>query len=51
MLRTPDLHHEVLAGLLVPWAAVADRWGRRRMLLLGYAIIASGPLSWGTGAD
>jgi len=26
----------------------ADHWA---MLLLGYAIIASGPLSWGTGAD
>jgi len=27
---------------------VADHWA---MLLLGYAIVASGPLSWGTGAD
>ena len=33
-----DVYSLVLAGLLVPWAAVADRWGRRRMLLLGYAI-------------
>ena len=30
-----DVYSLVLAGLLVPWAAVADRWGRRRMLLLG----------------
>jgi purine-cytosine permease-like protein len=27
---------------------VGDHWA---MLLLGYAIVASGPLSWGTGAD
>ena len=27
---------------------VADHWA---MVLLGYAIVASGPLSWGTGAD
>lgn len=33
-----DVYSLVLAGLLIPWAAVADRWGRRRMLLLGYAI-------------
>lgn len=33
-----DIYSLVLAGLLVPWAGVADRWGRKRMLLLGYSI-------------
>lgn len=33
-----DVYSLVLAGLLVSWAAVADRWGRKRMLMLGYAI-------------
>lgn len=33
-----DVYSLVLAGLLVSWAAVADRWGRKRMLLLGYGI-------------
>ncbi|WP_435201182.1 MFS transporter [Janibacter sp. GS2] len=33
-----DVYSLVLAGLLVSWAALADRWGRRRMLMLGYAI-------------
>ncbi|WP_232680320.1 MFS transporter [Nocardioides sp. R-C-SC26] len=35
-----DAYALVLAGLLIPVAALADRWGRRRMLLLGYAIFA-----------
>ncbi len=35
-----DVYSLVLAGLLVPWAGVADRWGRKRMLLLGYTIFA-----------
>ncbi|MFT4187572.1 MAG: MFS transporter [Aeromicrobium sp.] len=35
-----DIYSLVLAGLLVSWAAVADRWGRKRMLLLGYGIFA-----------
>ncbi|NLG55124.1 MAG: MFS transporter [Rhodococcus sp.] len=35
-----DSYSLVLAGLLVSVAAIADRWGRRRMLLLGYAIFA-----------
>ncbi|MGJ0203536.1 MFS transporter [Leucobacter sp. gxy201] len=33
-----DVYSLILAGLLVPLAAVADRWGRKRMLLLGYTI-------------
>lgn len=35
-----DIYSLVLAGLLVSWAAIADRWGRKRMLMLGYAIFA-----------
>ncbi len=35
-----DIYSLVLAGLLVSWAALADRWGRKRMLMLGYAIFA-----------
>ena len=33
-----DVYSLVLAGLLVSWAAIADRWGRKRMLMLGYGI-------------
>lgn len=33
-----DIYSLVLAGLLVSFSAVADRWGRKKMLLLGYAI-------------
>lgn len=33
-----DVYSLVLAGLLVSFAAIADRWGRKRMLMLGYAI-------------
>lgn len=35
-----DVYSLVLAGLLVSVSAVADRWGRRRMLALGYAVFA-----------
>ncbi|MDI6024576.1 MFS transporter [Leucobacter sp. UT-8R-CII-1-4] len=35
-----DIYSLVLAGLLVSWAAIADRWGRKRMLMLGYAIFS-----------
>jgi len=35
-----DVYSLVLAGLLVSWAAIGDRWGRKRMLLLGYSIFA-----------
>ncbi|GAB2562537.1 MFS transporter [Leucobacter ruminantium] len=33
-----DVYSLVLAGLLVSFAAIADRWGRKRMLMLGYSI-------------
>ncbi|KIP52879.1 MFS transporter [Leucobacter komagatae] len=33
-----DVYALVLAGLLVSFAALADRWGRKRMLMLGYTI-------------
>jgi DHA2 family multidrug resistance protein-like MFS transporter len=33
-----DAYALVLAGLLVPLAAVADRWGRRRMLIFGFSV-------------
>ncbi len=39
-----DIYSLVLAGLLVSWAAVADRWGRKKMLMLGYAIFLLGSL-------
>lgn len=39
-----DVYSLVLAGLLVPFAAVADRWGRKRMLLLGYTIFGAASL-------
>ncbi|ALG86489.1 MFS transporter [Gordonia phthalatica] len=32
-----DVYSLVLAGLLVPAAALADRWGRKRLLMAGYA--------------
>lgn len=35
-----DAYALVLAGLLVPLSALADRWGRRRMLLLGFTVFA-----------
>lgn len=36
-----DVYSLVLAGLLVSVAALADRWGRKRMLLLGYTVFAA----------
>lgn len=33
-----DIYSLVLAGLLIPMSAVADRWGRRRMLMVGFSI-------------
>lgn len=35
-----DIYSLVLAGLLVSFAAIADRWGRKRMLMFGYFIFA-----------
>lgn len=40
-----DVYSLVLAGLLVPVAALADRWGRRRMLLTGFTIFALASLA------
>ncbi|GAA5151320.1 quaternary ammonium compound efflux MFS transporter QacA [Nocardioides marinquilinus] len=39
-----DAYALVLAGLIVPLTAVADRWGRRRMLLAGFAVFGVGSL-------
>ncbi|GAA3627180.1 quaternary ammonium compound efflux MFS transporter QacA [Kineosporia mesophila] len=33
-----DAYPVVLAGLLVPVSSLADRWGRRRMLLAGFTV-------------
>ena len=33
-----DVYSLVLAGLLVSFAALADRWGRKRMLMIGYTL-------------
>ncbi|MFD0891231.1 MFS transporter, partial [Streptosporangium algeriense] len=33
-----DVYSLVLAGLLVTMSALADRWGRKRMLLSGFAV-------------
>lgn len=48
-----DVYSLVLAGLLVPFAAIADRWGRKRMLLLGYLIFGAASLLilWAPSAD
>lgn len=35
-----DVYSLVLAGLLVPMSAVADRFGRKRILLIGFSIFA-----------
>lgn len=39
-----DVYSLVLAGLLISVAAIADRWGRRRMLVLGYVVFAAASL-------
>ncbi|MFI2102979.1 MFS transporter [Isoptericola sp. NPDC019693] len=39
-----DVYSLVLAGLLVSFAAIGDRWGRKRMLLLGYGIFGAASL-------
>ncbi|GEE00550.1 MFS transporter [Gordonia spumicola] len=40
LLWMVDVYSLVLAGLLVASSAVADRWGRKRLLLTGYTIFA-----------
>ena len=39
-----DVYSLVLAGLLVPLSAVADRFGRKRILLTGFALFAAASL-------
>nr|WP_187997196.1 MFS transporter [Flaviflexus equikiangi] len=36
-----DVYSLVLVGLLVSFAAIADRWGRKRMLMTGYTIFGT----------
>lgn len=33
-----DIFSLILAGLLIPMSVLADRWGRKRMLLIGFGI-------------
>ena len=35
-----DAYSLVMAGLLISMSSIADRWGRKRMLMLGYVLIA-----------
>lgn len=44
LLWIVDSYSLVIAGLLVTVAALGDRWGRRRMLLTGYAVFAAASL-------
>lgn len=39
-----DIYSLVLAGLLVTMSTLGDRWGRKRMLLLGFAIFGGASL-------
>ena len=40
-----DAYALALAGLLVPITALGDRWGRKRMLITGYAAFAVGSVA------
>jgi DHA2 family multidrug resistance protein-like MFS transporter len=40
-----DAYALALAGLLVPVTALGDRWGRKRMLIAGYAAFAVGSVA------
>lgn len=40
-----DIYALVLAGLLIPITSLADRLGRKRMLVIGYAIFAFGSVA------
>ena len=40
-----DVYALVLAGLLIPITSLADRWGRKRMLMAGYATFAFGSMA------
>ncbi|MEV5575700.1 MFS transporter [Spirillospora sp. NPDC052269] len=48
LLWMVDVYSLVVSGLLVTWAAVGDRWGRKRMLLTGFALfgLASLAVMW-----
>lgn len=39
-----DIYSLILAGLLVPMSALADRWGRRLMLLAGFGVFGGASL-------
>ncbi|QKE83337.1 MFS transporter [Arthrobacter sp. NEB 688] len=45
-----DAYALALAGLLVPVTALGDRWGRKRMLVTGYAVFGVGSVAV-LGAD
>src|SRR5690606_10255990 len=53
LLWIVDVYSLVLAGLLVSWSAIADRWGRKRMLMLGYLIFGATSLLvlWANSAE
>ena len=36
-----DIYSLVLAGLLIPMSALADRWGRKRILLAGFLVFGA----------
>lgn len=40
-----DAYALALAGLLIPVTAIGDRWGRKRLLLTGYAAFALGSVA------
>lgn len=40
-----DAYALALAGLLVPVTALGDRWGRKRMLVTGYAVFGAGSVA------
>ena len=35
-----DVYSLILAGLLIPMSALADRWGRKKLLLTGFFIFS-----------
>ncbi|MBW8481599.1 MFS transporter [Actinomadura sp. PM05-2] len=45
LLWMVDVYSLVVSGLLVTAAALADRWGRKRMLILGFAVFGLGSLA------
>ncbi|MCP2336842.1 MFS transporter [Actinomadura rupiterrae] len=45
LLWMVDVYSLVVSGLLVTWAAVGDRWGRKRMLLTGFALFGLASLA------